>query len=439
MKMKHKIFILAAALLMLALFAGGCAAEPSPYEKNDANGATISVRYDANGGFFTTNTSVIVDAYDPSALPQSGGNYIIALLQPDDDARGNDAFLPINNGYFLAGWYAQRNEITDADGNVSYTYGKKWDFAKDRLEVSVDGSYSSGEPVLTLYAAWVPLFKIEFCQMGTGELLNTITFDPTMGAEFQVPDWNAETGTMEMHKFPTVNGCTFQSASLDPEGLQRVTGTVVHTGSVDAATGTGMNTTMKLYVDYTQGEWYRIYTAEQFLENASVTGSYEICADLDFDGKIWPTALMHGNYSGTIRGNGHVIKNVSLVQTNNSKTNAGLFGVLTDTAVISDLLLQNVSFTIKAGTRVAGTSYGLLAGSVSSGAELTGVTIADSVIYIDSGCYFGTDEYAIGLVCGTGETNIDYSGISAAAAGDAPEKVSIAVEGQSVSVSIAME
>ncbi len=440
MNLKLKPILLSLMLLAMLAFFGGCAAEASPYEQNDAQGKTLSIRFDANGGFFTTNTSVIVDSYDPAALPSKDGKVSVPLLSPDDKARGNDAFAPVNNGYFLAGWYAERTQSEDANGNIQYTYGKKWDFEKDRLEVAAQGSYSSSEPVLTLYAAWVPLFKVEFYDLATGDYLNELTFDPAELSSIQVPQWSQETGAMQMFKFPKREGYTFRGAYYDAEGTQPVTEEqIIPTGRVDEATGTAVDPVMKLYVDWQEGEWYHIYSVEQFLDNASVGGSYEIHADLDFSGEIWPTALMYGNFSGSIHGNGHTFKNIDLQQTNNSKTNAGLFGVLTDTAKISDLTLENVTFTIKSGTRVAGTSYGLLCGTVSAKAEVSNVAITAGVLQVDSDCYFGTDEYVIGLVCGSGTTGIDASGITAKAVGDAPEKVSIAVDGQSVSVEIALE
>ena len=101
---------------------------------------------------------------------------------------------------------------------------------------------------------------------------------------------------------------------------------------------------------------------------------------------------------------------------------------------ISDLHLQNVTFTIKSGTRMAGTSYGLLAGTVSDKAAVTGVTIADSRLQIDSNAYFGTDDYVIGLVCGLGSTDIDPSGIIAEVVGAAPESIVITVTDGTVTV-----
>ena len=305
------------------------------------------------------------------------------------------------------------------------------------MKVDAAATHSSKEPVLTLYAAWIPMFQIQFYDLQSGELLETVDYDPTSGKTLEVPAWDEKTGAMDMNDFPKRSGYTFNGAFLDENGTTAVeTETITHTGSVDYATGTAQNATMKLYVDWMEGEWFHIYTAEQFLDNASVSGSYVIHADLDFADEIWPSALMHGSFAGTIQGNGHTFRNISLKQTNNSKVNSGLFGQLSETAVISDLTFENVTFTIKGGTRVAGATYGLLAGTVTDKAQLTGVAITGT-IQIDSDCYFGTDDYTIGLVCGMGSTDIDYSGITCVAVGDAPENVTITVSDSTVTVEIA--
>ena len=434
MNLKNK-GILITALIVIMLLVTGCSREATPYEINNADDYRVSVKFDANGGIFTTNTSVIVDSYNLSELPQNGGKAQIALLTPDDPLRGNDAFTAINNGYFLAGWYAQRTQTTDEQGNTTYTYASPWDFETGLLEVDPSGTYSAEEPVLTLYAAWVPLFEIQFYALDTGEHLESLSFNPMEVEAFTLPAWDEETGAIEMHKFPERSGYTFEKAFYDKEGTKAVEGqTLTHTGMVDIASGTAENPVMKLYLQWTEGEWYHIYNVEQFLDNASVNGSYVIHADLDFEGEIWPSSLMYGNFAGTIQGNGHTFKNISLEQTNNSKINAGLFGHLTETASITDLTLENVSFTIKAGTRVAGTCYGLFAGAISGEATLNGVTIRDSRLLIDSGCYFGVDDYSIGLLCGMGSADIDVSEIVCAAAGQNPDSVVITVEGSDVTV-----
>ncbi|MBQ7802053.1 MAG: hypothetical protein IJ375_07000 [Oscillospiraceae bacterium] len=419
--------LLTACVLLVALAFAGCAAEVDPYEVNDAEGYNVSVRYDANGGIFTTNTSVIVDSYN---ISETGGE--IALLSPDDSRRGNDAFAAVNNGYFLAGWYAERAE--QADG--SYTYSGLWNFEQDRLTVNAGEAHTASEPVLTLYAAWVPLFEIEFYDLASGEYLDSYTFNPTTAGELKVPEWDEETGAIEMYDFPARSGYTYSAAYYDAAGTESVdTETLTHTGTIDYATGTAQDASMKLYVEWTEGEWYHIYNVEQFLDNASVAGNYVIHEDLDFADEIWPTSLMYGNFSGTIQGNGHTLKNIEVIQTNNSKVNAGLFGSLTETAKLSDVTFENVTFTIKAGARMVGTSFGLLAGSVSGSAAFENVQIVSSTLQIDSASYFGVDDYAIGLLCGMGDAEVlDYSGISCVAVGDHPDLLTITVEGNSVTV-----
>lgn len=437
MNLKIKAFLMAFLILLTFTCMAGCGQEDTPYQINDAENYCVSVKYDANGGTFTTNTSVIVDSYNISELsPNSDGQVDIALLAPDDTRRGNDAFTAINNGYFLAGWYTQRTEISSGD----YVYGGKWDFENDTLAVDPAKTYTAAEPVVTLYAAWVPMFQIEICALDSGEVLDTITYDPTTGAEVLVPAWDQETGAIDMHDFPERNGYTFNGAYYDAQGTQSVdTPTVIHPGTVDYANGVAKDAAMKLYVDWIEGEWYHIYNVEQFLDNASVNGSYVIHADLDFTDEIWPSSLMYGNFTGTIQGNGHTFKNIQLEQTNNSKVNAGLFGNLTETAAISDLTLENVTFTVKAGTRVNGTSYGLLAGTIAADAKLTDVSVASGKILIDSGCYFGTDDYAIGLLCGMGTAAVDASNITCEATGTAPETVKITVTDGTVTLEFVVQ
>lgn len=435
--MKRKALLAVGILLMTMLFLNGCAPKKTPYDLNDQDHYNVSVKYDANGGLFTDNTTVIMDSYNISDMAiNSQGQVEIALLPPDDTGRGTDAFAPRKNGHFLAGWYSQRIESKDEAGNVTYTYQDRWDFEQDMLSLDVNEKYSAAEPQLTLYAAWIPLFEIQLYALDTGEQVNTMTFDPTQTDEVLIPVWDESTGTVKMNGFPERDGFTFNGVFYDEQGSQAVsTAAVVHPGKVNEQTGTGSNISMKLYVDYLEGEWYHIYNAEQFADNASLKGNYILHADLDFSDEIWPTAFMYGNFTGTIDGNGHVIRNIDLRQTNNSKVNAGIFGNLTENASISNVTFDNASFTIEAGTRVKGTSFGLFAGTISDGAAVENVHVTNSTLKIDSGCYFGADDYSIGLVCGMGsDTKLDSSGITCIAVGDAPETVNITVNGNTVTL-----
>lgn len=434
MSKKRNNLLIPLLVLVLMLVFAGCAADQTAYEKNNEDGYTVSVKFDANGGFFTTNTSVIVDSFNLEQLPvDQQGNAQIALIAPDDAARGNDAFTPSNSGCFLAGWYATRTETADGTG---YVYADKWDFSGDILTVDSNRSYSSDEPVLTLYAAWVPMFAVEFYDLSSGTLVSNYTFDPTAVEALDIPAWNAQTGAIEMYRFPTVKGYTYAGAYYDAEGKEPVTGeTLIHPGIVNYETGVAENGVLKLYVDYIEGEWYHIYNADQFVANASVAGCYEIYGDLDFADVIWPSNFVYGSFSGKINGNGHTFRNIEAAQTNSSKTNAGLFGSLAEGAQIKDLTFENVTLTIEAGTRLAGTSYGLFAGTIADTAVLDRVSVKNGVLAIDSACYFGTTDYTIGLVCGMGDGNVlTESDITCVATGDAPDTLHIIVDDGVVTV-----
>ena len=267
------------------------------------------------------------------------------------------------------------------------------------------------------------------------KLLDTVRYDPTEG-ERQLPKWDETTGAINMNRFPERSGYTFNGAYYDAQGTQSVTtDTIAHTARLDEATATLTGGTMNLYVDWLEGEWYHIYTAEQFVKNAKLNGNYVIHADLDFSEEIWPTSLMHGSFAGTIQGNGHVFKNINAVQTNNSKTNSGLFGQIKSEAQISDLTLDNASFTIGKGARVSGACFGLFAGQIDTNAQLSGVKIINSALKVDSNCAFLSEDYSIGLVCGSGDGSmIDASGIVCVPSGEEPQTLELIVDGTSVRV-----
>ena len=240
-----------------------------------------------------------------------------------------------------------------------------------------------------------------------------------------------------MFNFPERDGYTFNGAYYDEEGTEPIVSVLEHYGHVDRKTGTAEDTVMKVYVDWKKGEWYHIYTVEQFIENASLKGNYEIHADLDFTGETWPSTLMYGKFSGSINGNGHKFTNIEFKQNNNSKANAGLFGNFTKNASITDLAFENVTFTMEKGTRVNGSAYGLFAGIIADEATISNVSIVNGVIQIDSECYFGVSDYSIGLVCGSGDpAKIPNAQITCVPAGKNPETVQIMIDGNNVTVEI---
>lgn len=431
-KIKSLIFVLLAVTFVFLL--SGCGEKLTVYESNNLEGYNVSVKFDANGGLFADNVNnlAVVDSFN------ANGKSEIALIAPDDSRRGSNMVKISKNGHFLAGWYKNRIEKTDENGNVVYEYSGKWDFENDTFKIENDKQYSATEPALTLYAAWVPEFKFEFYSLESGELISSLAHNPLVDKVYSLPKWNEETGILEMYDFPDIKDYTFNKAYYDADGTNEITDeTVVHPGAINEENATATDPILKIYIDWTPGDWYRIYNVSQFKENANLAGCYELFADLDFTDEIWPTSFLYGNFTGEIKGNGHTIKNVDIKQTDNSKVNAGLFGAISDNAKISDVNFENITFTIAKGSRMVGTNYGLFAGKISDKADISGVNILSSHIKIDSSCYFmiKPTEYSIGLVCGMGDfSKIDTAHIDCTATGKSPEKVEISVSGNTVTV-----
>lgn len=363
MKLRKKAILAVSLLLTFALLATGCSGEKSPYALNDADDYTVSVRFDANGGLFATNTSVITDSFNISGMQtNANGEVELPLITPDDPIRDREGFAPYYSGYFLAGWYAERTQI----GENEYTYSKKWDFSKDRLIVSANGSYSSQEPVLTLYAVWIPSFTIEYYNLASGQLLETETYNPMTSDGIVAPQWDEDSGKIDMNDFPKRKGYTFNGVYLDAEGTEPLTDEVIaHCGVVDESTGTGSNGTMKLYVDWLEGEWYQIHTAKQFNKLADPEGNYVICADLDFSDVKWPNDLTKGSFTGTIQGNGFSFKNIEL-------PSKPLFEEIGDSANISDLTF---GFVTEEGEPVENVGMELVCQQIGDNAQLSNVQV----------------------------------------------------------------
>ena len=242
------VALLAVIIAGVAFITTKCSKDNSPYEAYGENGYTVSVKYDANGGIFTTNTSTLVDTYNLDKLPTAeDGKKLLTLIDPASSHRGNQAYSAARVGYYLAGWYAERTELTDDSGNViGYTYGTRWDFDSSRYAISASASYNPENPVLTLYAAWVPAFTYEFYSVddnGSITLLSEKKTNPVLGDEFTLPSFDAENGTIEiggvLYTVYYDQSCT-ETKRIDRE-------TVSHSGSYDPYTATVTDPVMKLY------------------------------------------------------------------------------------------------------------------------------------------------------------------------------------------------
>ena len=419
MKRKLKIICSAALICAAVTLFTACAKWDTPYQTLDEKGYTVSVRYDANGGVFAgTNDVFVVDVFNSTESK-------IALIAPDDARRKENAFGISRHQYFLAGWYRTRElrvneqgQPLDDFGNLcsvsgnpqGYVYADRWDFKNDRLTVDPNTSTSSEVNAMTLYAAWVPYINYEFYAQNPETQQFEKVGNSHLAINLTLPAWNEKTGKLDMNNFPTRDGMTFDKAYLDAEMTQELTDTLY--GNFDEEKGILQHSgTVKVYTTWMEGEWFRIYNAKQFFANSKLNGNYILCADLDFSNQTWKLNLTEGEFNGTIIGNGFKISNIKSIQgaaASDRQEFGGLFGSLGANAVIKDVVFENVSYQIEAGTRAPEASFGLFAGIVHEGATLENVTVSGKLLI---NAYATLTDYNIGLVCGIGSTHIDRTNI----------------------------
>ncbi len=434
MSNKIKLWITLALCLCLMLCLSACSDNwEAPYASLQEQGYRISVRFDVNGGFFAGAKDVsVVDVFEATDA--------IALLAPEDPAREQGAYVPTRNGYFLAGWYSSRDPRVDNSGNAldeygvlcsvsgreqGYTYSGRWNFETDTLKPEAGKTYTADSPALTLYAAWVPYVNYEFYSVdpATGE---SVLISTLQSVDLEVPQWNQKNGKLNMKDFPQIEGKTFDAAYLSADLTEPLTDTIYGKDHyVDYETGTLNAESVPIYTTWLEGSWFKIFTADQLSSNARKDGNYMIMADLDFSDAIWPASLIKNEFNGTILGNGHTITGIHALQADNSKLSAGLFGSIGSEAVISDLTIENATLTLEAGCRMAGATFGLLAGSVVEGAAFENVTVTGNLL-ISEKIYPQTD-YTIGLLCGIGATDRVAYSIGCAVAEEGSTAITVTV------------
>lgn len=440
MTKKLKLILGLAALCGATLVCAACSADGSPYKNFDKSDYKISIRYENNGGMFASQENInIVDTYPLSAFENGG----VKLLEPGSDKRGGGTTQTRSqisrSGYFLAGWYKTREPrfqdeaktiMLDENGEVTadpekqgYTYSDKWDFENSVLTIDKDKKYTSEEVVLTLYAAWVPNFKYEI-YFQDGEEWKVVEgaqpqFNPTLQQpNLEVPKWNNESGAMEYDTFPQASGKTFSKIYSDKELQNEITeGILPHNGSWDTVAAVAFNAVQRYYTTWEDGVWFNIANEDQLIKNARADGCYNFNANLDFKDKTWPAAFS-GEFKGKIIGNNHTISNITVNQTDaNNTVNGGLFGVVTDSVEIKDIIFDNVVYSMKDGSRRPGASFGLFAGTLSENAKIENVKINGEIqignIYNLRGGGEAYGGYSIGLVSGNGvKKGITYDNIT---------------------------
>lgn len=413
MKRRTKILIgLVTTCAASLVFAAACATWDTPYDIFEKDGSKVKILYDANGGQFAGKEKTnIADLYSVDNL-QSG----IKLLEPGSDKRGNAKNLSVatRSGYFLAGWYKEIK--TSSDGAEIVGYSDKWDFENDLLKQDDVSKVTAETPVLTLYAAWVPEFTYTFHvkdSSGSWKEEKVLSFSPTAREDLMsldLPYWEDEqegvedktkcSASMIYGNFPKIDGKTFKKAYFDKNMTNEAT-QINHKGKVAEESGTSENGNLDLYLDLIDGNWFHIFSPEQFVANARIDGSYEIYTDIDFsvDKINWRAGLMTGEFTGTFNGHGHTFSNITVTQQNDSsQMRGGIFGSIASTAVFNDIKFKNLSYTLRTASRMTGSTFGMFAGQIAAGAKFEKVEV-DGVLHIGPEIVSRYSYYQVGLLC----------------------------------------
>ncbi len=399
--MKKKLLITFLSVLCVACLLGTASCAGDVIRQQKAEGYTVVVNFDTNGGTLAGNEKVsLIDMYRPADYQaDENGNVHIRIVDPVDPSRPNVGYNELTNpypltkfGYTLVGWFRTRAESTDGEGNVVYTYSDQWDFGTDAIECKADDEETVE---LTLYAVWTEYFKFEYYTEENGEwtkyaetefgvIPSEVADTDKSEVSLYLPYWKdgKMTYTSGSYTFPQVEGKTFEAAYADEEKADRIDlaegEAYVHRGSVDEH-GVALDRVVKIYVEFLDGQFYRIETASQLVSNASPTGNYEIGADLDFTGLRWPAAFVNGTFKGNIYGKddrSFTFSNITATFSSSSATRGGLFGTIASGASIRNISFENVTVDFAScGARKTDVSFGLFAGYIEEGATLTGVSV----------------------------------------------------------------
>ena len=460
MNKKCKWIVSLGCLSALCIGAASCGT-PTKDDEMANQGYVISVTYDLSEGLLSNRPGSITSYYDPEKFQADINGEISFKL--DDPSKMEEVSLS-KLGYSFVGWYTDREIVKNGDGKVvsesgivltenfdgtyyyvnekgdkietvpAYTYSGLWDFNTMELTYNAaEHTATNGRYMFTLYAGWISHFQFEYMQKVDGEWQSfaTTSFDyldnQTASGDkdtIWIPRWqNTQTQSGAMNyahayasdaystfNFPKVNGKTFFKAYADPECTQEITDSIRHSGTIQMDPCKAINDVQKVYVQFTEGEQYRITTADELCDNGNANGYYQILNDLDLTGKKWPTAFSTGTFNGKFYAadgtNGVTIENVCVTIDTDYTEYGGLFGCVSETALIKDVTFKNATLEIKKAynTEKDSTSIGLFAGWIEEDADVSGVKVEDGVMKVRDFKMFGT--WMLNALAGGDKTGI---------------------------------
>ena len=361
MKAKHWLYLFPMLLLLLAL--AGCQSEPTLEER----GYTVKVTYDYNGGTADSESRRVL-YYKPGQ----------PLLAPGDSVEFKEPTL--DRFHSLDGWYLA---LTDAEGELLR--------GEDGSILTADTPFVWEDALATqsctLVARWREKPAVELVVPGQQNIL------------YPVDEGTRVTENMLGAALPDLPDQTFFDYFTDPECTQRA--------EFPLQMQQGQRVT--LYTRWLEGDVLVVREPSDLNSIVLYTGkTVYLDADLDFGGAALPRIQSFG---GQFLGNGHTLRNFSqTVSLTGRNASYGLFGELTDGAVIRDVTFEDGQIAVEASYSTQSLFHiGFLAGSVRGSVTLEGVAF--------DGCTLSLS-LPTGAV-NAGATGQPYEGILAGVAPDA--------------------
>ena len=129
------------------------------------------------------------------------------------------------------------------------------------------------------------------------------------------------------------------------------------------------------------------------------------------------------------------MSNITVLQPGGTQQ-GGLFGFIGAGASITDLYFENVTYTA-VGSRLQGSTIGLLAGTISDQATLENVTISGKLLIDPSLFLDDVDVASYGMLAGAGTpAGISLENISVEATGDNKSRVKLTVNRETGEITI---
>ena len=419
-----------------------------PTSANRKNKITLTKDESFFAGWYRTRTIIVED--DGSIKDSSGrlikednGKYYVVDADGNYVDKEGNVLVKRGDDYYVQGTEDKENRFTSFP---QYEYDDYWDFENDTYECSKTGVRS-----LTLYAGWVSYYKFEYYYQnngqwvkysdgaGTGESKSGFDYKTAHAPDSKsfdhdtiwIPRWSK--GVMDYehsyalsdtYTFPKLAGYTFKAAYSDEACTQKIEDSFTHQGSLDVLHAAPINRVQKIYVEFENGERYRIENAEQLEKNPNLNGYYTILDDLDFSANKWPSLFATGTFRGEFCAEDGKTVTISGASTSLDKTAiyGGLFGKIAKGAKISGITFTEATVTL-AGTDKDTGKYqscliGLFAGEVESGALVSDVTIGGCLVL---GQVSSLSNLTVNMVVGNGNKSgvaVASGGIKLQASGD---------------------